>query len=84
MNVHVLCPPRYYFDIIHKEQHQRFEGIWEVVHEKEYEEWADYGVLRSTTVSISQKSESYDSQSRLLWEKVSLRSAVRPITRYIP
>ncbi len=32
-----------------KEQHQYFEGIWEVVHEKEKLEWTLYGALQSTT-----------------------------------
>ncbi len=32
-----------------EEQHQCFEGIWEVVHEKENLEWTLHGALRSTT-----------------------------------
>ncbi len=48
--VHVLCPPSHHVDIIRKEQRQCFENIWEVVTEKEKQEWAYDGALRKTTV----------------------------------
>ncbi len=34
---------------IRKEQHLHLECIWEVVHEKEKQEWDYYGALRNTT-----------------------------------
>ncbi len=44
MKVNVLCPPSYQFDIIREEQRQCFEGIREVVHAKEKQEWAYHGL----------------------------------------
>ncbi len=46
MRIHVLCPPSRHFGIIR----QCFEDIWEVVHEKEKQEWVYHGALQHTTV----------------------------------
>ncbi len=49
VNVHVLCPRSYQFDIIRKELRQRLDYIWEVVYEKEKQDWAYHGAVRNTT-----------------------------------
>ncbi len=43
--INVLCPPSFHFDIIRTEQFQCFEGIWEVVHKKEKQEWTYHGAV---------------------------------------
>ncbi len=49
MKVHVPGPLSHHFDITRTEQRQCFEDIWEVVHEKEKQEWAYHGALRDIT-----------------------------------
>ncbi len=44
---HMFCVRQ--VTIFCEEQHQYFEGIWEVVHEKEKLEWTLHGALRTTT-----------------------------------
>ncbi len=50
VKVHTLSPRSYHFEIICKEQRHCFDLIWEVVHEKEKQEWAYDGALRNTTM----------------------------------
>ncbi len=68
MKTYVLCPANYHFC---EEQHQCFEGIWEVVHEKEKLEWTLHGALRSTTAHLNGPREfSTDVYSRYPSKKV--------------
>ncbi len=80
--VHVLDPPTRHFDIIHQDQRQCFEGIYEVVHEKEKQEWAYHGILRDTSAHWNgSRGFSTDVYSRDPTRKVCFNSPHDDITK---
>ncbi len=55
-----MWPPSHHFDIIHEEQRQCFDDIWEVVLEKEKQEGAYQGALWNTTVHLNGPPRTHD------------------------